>query len=115
MHPSDNQDHQLPQVNSSDDTGGSNLVTPQNVPQDDLSKTQPSVNQPVSNDDNQLTVGLNEMSAEDLELIEKEWVEKAKEIVSRTQGDPYKQNIELNRVRAEYIKKRYNKDVRTDG
>ncbi len=50
--------------------------------------------------------------ADDTDLIEKEWVVKAKEIVSRTKNDPYQQNKEVERVKAEYLKKRYNKDVK---
>lgn len=50
--------------------------------------------------------------ADDNELIEKEWVEKAKEIVEKTKQDPYNQNKEIVRLRADYLKKRYNKDVK---
>jgi hypothetical protein len=50
--------------------------------------------------------------ADDIDLIEKAWVEKAKSIVRSTHGDPYKQNKELSRVKADYIKKRYNRDVK---
>ncbi len=52
------------------------------------------------------------MRAEDVDLIEKEWVEKAKLIVAQTTGDPYTQNKEINKMKADYIKKRYNKDIR---
>lgn len=50
--------------------------------------------------------------AEDIDLIEKAWVEKAKAIVKSTMGDPYVQNKELNKVKADYIKKRFDKDVK---
>lgn len=49
--------------------------------------------------------------AEDVDLIEKEWVEKAKAIVNHTKDDPRRQNTELNKMKADYIKKRYNKDI----
>ncbi len=49
--------------------------------------------------------------AEDIDLIEKEWVLKAKSIVRATQGDPYDQNTKLNKVKADYVKKRFNKDL----
>lgn len=52
------------------------------------------------------------VSADDVDLIEKEWVEKAKEIVDRTQGDPYAQSKQLSQMKAEYIKKRYNRDLK---
>ena len=51
--------------------------------------------------------------AGDIDLIEKEWVQKAKEIVMSTQGDPYTQNKQINRMKVEYIKKRYDKDIRS--
>ena len=52
------------------------------------------------------------LAAADVDLIEKEWVHKAKEIVSHTIGDPYTQNKEINKIKADYIKKRYNKDIK---
>lgn len=50
--------------------------------------------------------------AEDADLIEKEWVTKAKEIVARTSHDPHLQNKEMNKFKADYLKKRYNKEVK---
>ena len=50
--------------------------------------------------------------ADDTDLIEKEWVLKAKEIVERTKHDPYQQNKEVERMKADYLKKRYNKDIK---
>jgi hypothetical protein len=50
--------------------------------------------------------------ADDTDLIEKEWVIKAKEIVERTKHDPYQQNKQVERIKAYYLKKRYNKDVK---
>ncbi len=50
--------------------------------------------------------------AADTDVIEKEWVVKAKQVVSETRGDPYKQVRELNKLRADYMKKRYNKDIK---
>jgi hypothetical protein len=51
--------------------------------------------------------------AEDLDLIEKAWVQKAKEIVTQTQGDPYNQNKQISGIKIDYIKKRYGKDIRS--
>ena len=50
--------------------------------------------------------------AEDGDLIEKAWVQKAKAIVERTKANPYEQNREISRVKKEYIQKRYQKDVK---
>ncbi len=49
--------------------------------------------------------------ADDTDLIEKEWVEKAKEIVEKTKENPYLQNKAISEIKADYIKKRYNKDI----
>jgi len=50
--------------------------------------------------------------ADDADLIEKEWVVKAKEIVQRTKNDPHLQNQEMTHFKADYQKKRYNRDVK---
>ena len=50
--------------------------------------------------------------ADDSDLIEKEWVEKAKEIVSKTSQDPYQQNREMTLAKADYLKKRYNREIK---
>ncbi len=52
--------------------------------------------------------------ADDLDLIEKEWVEKAKAIVAQTRSDPYNQNKEMNRFKADYMQKRYGKEIKLD-
>lgn len=53
----------------------------------------------------------NPAIADDNDLIEKEWVVRAKQIVSSTHNDPYQQNRSIMRLRADYLKKRYNKDL----
>jgi hypothetical protein len=49
--------------------------------------------------------------ADDGDLIEKEWVMKAKQIVDHTRQDPHRQTKELHAFKAEYMKKRYNKVI----
>jgi hypothetical protein len=51
--------------------------------------------------------------ADDGDIIEKEWVLKAKQIVMRTRQDPYLQTKELHKFKAKYMKKRYNKIIET--
>jgi hypothetical protein len=51
---------------------------------------------------------------DDGDLIEKEWVNKAKQIVEKNRNDPYKQSEELTVFRADYMKKRYNKNIKLD-
>lgn len=58
------------------------------------------------------TVSTAQLMADDVDLIEKEWVVKAKAIVAQTKDDPYKQNQAMTQVKADYLKKRYNKDLK---
>lgn len=51
--------------------------------------------------------------ADDTDLIEKEWVDKAKQILERNKDNPHALNQEINKVKADYVKKRYNKDLKT--
>lgn len=62
--------------------------------------------------DQALPIAPSPLIAEDNDLIEKEWVDKAKRIVDSTRDDPYQQNREINKVKADYMKKRYNKDIK---
>ncbi len=46
------------------------------------------------------------------DLIDKEWVDKAKAIVERTKDNPYQQSNDLNLLKAEFMKKQYNKTLK---
>ena len=48
----------------------------------------------------------------DDDAINVEWVGKAHEVVERTHADPYLQSKELSHIKAQYIKARYNKDIK---
>jgi len=52
--------------------------------------------------------------AADKDLIEKEWVQKAKNIVAATHEDPHKQKDEMSRVKADYVQKRFGKPLKVD-
>lgn len=52
--------------------------------------------------------------ADDVDLIEKEWVDKAKQIIERTGNEPFEQKQEMDRLKADYLQKRYNKVVKAD-
>lgn len=56
----------------------------------------------------------DDMDAKDVDLIEKEWVKKAEEIITNTENDPYNQTKEFNKLKADYLKKRYNKEIKYD-
>ena len=49
--------------------------------------------------------------AGDDDLIEKEWVDKAKKILVETKDDPYRREQEVNRLQADYISKRYGRQL----
>ncbi len=49
--------------------------------------------------------------ADDVDVIEKEWVNKAKDVVNKTKSDPYQQEKQVAHLQADYLKKRYGKDV----
>lgn len=89
------------------------------TPQDPL-QTQLPPSQAAKDDDSASSTGQASSSslstgapqiADDVDLIEKEWVEKAKEIVDKTKENPYLQNKAISEIKADYIKKRYNKEV----
>lgn len=52
--------------------------------------------------------------AADEDLIEKEWVDKAKKIIAQTKDDPYKREREVNQLQADYLQKRYGKNIGKD-
>ncbi len=52
------------------------------------------------------------LTANDDDLIEQEWVAKAKKIVSSTKDDPYRQEHEVSKLQADYLQKRYGKEIK---
>lgn len=56
------------------------------------------------------TVGAPDVAADE-DLIEKEWVDKAKKIVEETKDDPYRREQEINKLQREYIRKRYGREI----
>lgn len=49
--------------------------------------------------------------AADEDLIEKEWVDKAKEIIQQTMDDPHARTQKVNELQRDYLQKRYGKVV----
>lgn len=66
----------------------------------------PVLPQAASSDDDSPTV------ANDDDLIEKEWVEKAKRVIAETKHDPHLQEQAVSRLQADYLQKRYNKIIK---
>lgn len=54
---------------------------------------------------------VNPVLAGDDDLIEKEWVDKAKKIITETKDDPYAREREVNKLQADYLQKRYGKKL----
>lgn len=52
--------------------------------------------------------------ADDNDVIEQEWVDKAKAIIERTSEDPYTQNKEINKFKADYLQKRYKREIKVN-
>jgi hypothetical protein len=53
-------------------------------------------------------------SAQDTDRIEPVWVNRAKDVIARTHDDPYLQKDQMSKVKADYIQKRFNKQIKTE-
>ncbi len=73
-----------------------------------------ATSQPVSMPPSDLTAQISTLpqEANDIDLIEKEWVTHLKMIVAQTADNPYLQQQEISKAKADYMKKRYNKDIK---
>ena len=49
--------------------------------------------------------------ANDDDLIEKEWVDKAKKIIIDTKDDPYQREYRVGKLQADYLRKRYGREL----
>jgi hypothetical protein len=54
-------------------------------------------------------------TAEDTDLIEKEWVDRAKKIISDTKNEPYLRDQEVTKLREDYKQKRYPSNKTSSG
>jgi hypothetical protein len=54
-------------------------------------------------------------SAKDADRIEPVWLDKAKDIIAKTHDDPYLQKDQMSKVKADYIAKRFGKQIKTEG
>jgi hypothetical protein len=61
------------------------------------------------------TYNNNPTVAGDDDLIEKAWVEKAKEIVTETRDNPHKRDEEVGKLQVDYLKKRYGRRLGVAG
>jgi len=51
---------------------------------------------------------------DDSDALDEEWVNKAKAIVEQTKADPYTESKELGKAKADYLRIRYNKQLKVD-
>lgn len=49
--------------------------------------------------------------AADDDLIEKEWIDKAKKVLVETKDDPYRREREISKLQIDYIRKRYGREI----
>lgn len=92
----------LPPAAQSAKSGASAQATPQpTAQQDDVNAT----TIPATDDSPAI--------AEDVDVIEKEWVTKARKIVNATKTNPREQENEVSKLQADYLMKRYGKQIKT--
>lgn len=72
----------------------------------------PQLSQAGQDDTKAQPVDDNPVVAADEDLIEKEWVEKAKKVIAETKHDPYLQEQAVSKLQADYLQKRYNKTIK---
>jgi hypothetical protein len=56
--------------------------------------------------------GTGTTSSTDDNKLDEEWINKAKMIVEQTHTDPFRESHEISRVKADYLKTRYNKVIK---
>ena len=54
----------------------------------------------------------NVADSDDTDEVDDIWLEKAQEIIAQTVDDPYSQTIALARLRADFLKSRYGKEIK---
>ena len=59
-----------------------------------------------------LVIDPNPPKADDVDVIEKEWVDKARKIVEQSKDDPYRQELEVGKLQIDYMNKRYGREIK---
>lgn len=77
----------MPQPTAPDDGGGDNVVS---VPK----------------------VDENPLVADDVDVIEKEWVDRTKKILNETKDDPHQKEHDISHLQADYLQKRFGVEVK---
>ena len=100
----------LPPIGNIDGNGDQNNNLPAFADQPMFPANMPQSQTNNANDAHQ-QIGAPSM-ADDVDLIEKEWVSKIKEIIQKTKNDPYERSRQLTLLKTEYLQKRYNKNIK---
>ena len=66
---------------------------------------------PIQNDANQVVVNQSPATAQDIDLMEDEWVKDLKKMVLETKNDPYTREVRFKQMQMDYLKKRYNRVI----
>jgi hypothetical protein len=62
-----------------------------------------------------ISTGISDTSSsadDNSDALDEEWVSKAKAIVERTKSDPYLESKEISKAKADYLRLRYNKQIK---
>ncbi len=97
--------------NASKERSGTVNDNPQ-IAADDAVVAVPGVPAPVQDDVASNGSVTTPVVAADDDVIEKEWVNKAKKVINETKGDPYAKEREVSKLQADYMQKRYGKQVK---
>lgn len=76
-----------------------------------ISLPTPVQDEPVDDDNSGKSDDDSPLVAADDDLIEKEWVDKAKKIVEDTKDDPHMREKAVGKLQADYLRKRYGKEL----
>jgi hypothetical protein len=109
--PATNQEQQVSKESAPSPSSGAPALPPASIPLNTVPSQQPPAAQGATDDKTQIP-GKSLIS--DKDLIEREWVDKAKAIVNKTRDDPFQQSEELTVLKADYMKKEFNKSIKLD-
>ena len=73
----------------------------------------PIVGDDTQGESHQVSASSNPAIADDVDVIEKEWVDKAKQIIELTKDNPHQQEREVGKLQQDYMQKRYGKKIKS--
>ncbi len=86
------------------------VAPPQPLPQQAIPPV-PTTPQATPSSDSTQVISSNPISANDDDMIEKEWVSRAKQILTQTRDDPYARERAIGELQRDYLMKRYGKQL----